>query len=221
MWSRRAFTLIELLVVIGIVALLVGLLAPALGRARRCAGEARCLVQLRTLAQFSHIYADDHRDFMPRSQHSAFAHQAAPWGYAFFEPLAGHPYQPGDPAWEAVFNGPYRCPLDRRDSGWSYGFNVYFELDPGETLGPVWVRRSNAPSPHATVLFGELLAAASSDHAMAHFWTQAGAPPEIDPRRHQAGTGVAFLDGHAATHSFQRLFDLDSNTDRFNPATAR
>lgn len=46
----RAFTIIELLVVVSFIALLIGLLLPALSGARGLARNARCLAQLRTLA---------------------------------------------------------------------------------------------------------------------------------------------------------------------------
>lgn len=60
-----AFTLIELLVVISIIALLVGILLPALGAARRTARNAVCLSNIRqiTVAQLS--YAQDNRSFLP------------------------------------------------------------------------------------------------------------------------------------------------------------
>ncbi len=63
--SRRGFTLIELLVVVAIIALLIAILLPSLGRARENAKRTTCSTHLRTWAQGFRMYADTNNDALP------------------------------------------------------------------------------------------------------------------------------------------------------------
>ncbi len=61
------FTLIELLVVISIIALLIGILLPALSRARESSRAVACGNNVRTIGLAMEYYADDNRDYFPRA----------------------------------------------------------------------------------------------------------------------------------------------------------
>src|SRR4051812_23210885 len=63
--NLRAFTLVELLVVIGIIAVLVAILLPALGRARAQAQSVACLANLRSIGQVMGIYAVNNKQSLP------------------------------------------------------------------------------------------------------------------------------------------------------------
>ena len=63
--SRGAFTLVELLVVIGIIAVLISILLPTLGRAREAANRTACLANMRTIGQMYLLYAHDNKRQIP------------------------------------------------------------------------------------------------------------------------------------------------------------
>jgi prepilin-type N-terminal cleavage/methylation domain-containing protein/prepilin-type processing-associated H-X9-DG protein len=62
---QRGFTLVELLVVIGIIAVLIGILLPALGRARASANSVACMANLRSIGQAIAIYTVQSKGMLP------------------------------------------------------------------------------------------------------------------------------------------------------------
>jgi prepilin-type N-terminal cleavage/methylation domain-containing protein/prepilin-type processing-associated H-X9-DG protein len=63
--DRRAFTLIELLVVVAIIALLVAILLPSLGKAKKRANITRCLANIRGVVGVLNVYMTDHQCQLP------------------------------------------------------------------------------------------------------------------------------------------------------------
>jgi prepilin-type N-terminal cleavage/methylation domain-containing protein/prepilin-type processing-associated H-X9-DG protein len=69
---RRGFTLVELLVVIGIIALLVGVLLPTLGRARKVAYAIKCQSNIKQLVTGMIMYANENKGSYPSCSGSDF-----------------------------------------------------------------------------------------------------------------------------------------------------
>jgi prepilin-type N-terminal cleavage/methylation domain-containing protein len=63
--KRRGFTLIELLVVVAIIALLIAILLPSLGKARELSNRSACAANLRGIGQSCAVYANDNNDAFP------------------------------------------------------------------------------------------------------------------------------------------------------------
>jgi prepilin-type N-terminal cleavage/methylation domain-containing protein len=146
--TKRGFSLIELLVVIGIIAILIGIMLPVMGKVRQSGNRTACASNLREIGNMFQMYLNEHKQRVPRVN-SVPSINLLPGYPSIYELL--EPYTRGV---QKIF----RCPSDRiineypgttrrfetyyEQEGGSYEYNVFFNAfayDEMTGVNKVWI----------------------------------------------------------------------------------
>ncbi len=171
----KGFTLIELLVVIAIIAVLMGILMPALNRVKEQAREVSCRANLRQYGIVQNMYLNDFDNRFPNPWLSLVATEEPVPGFQRFCRWHSPQYPPDGPLWAYMpevkvnlcptfnvlansygDNHPYHDPANPIDPMYGYSMNAFLG-DPqssGSTAGGIRAKNlGEVTRPHAEVFF--------------------------------------------------------------------
>ena len=230
--NRRGFTLVELLVVISIIALLLAILMPALGRAREQAKALVCRSNLRQQSLAFILYAENNDRYPPVYDHWAIGGGWPHW-WNYIRPYLSEKSERGDYSDQSDV---YRCPSGK--TGKEYGldstamiksicsYGMYDQLSfakPVQVVRPsgcvaivdIWCTLTAAIGPGNLVGMGHFGIGKPSWTA----WDPKKSPPcrvsngfRPSVRHNKGGPNIVWADGHVSWMTAEDLYDDGKDT---------
>lgn len=213
--GRFAFTLVELLVVIGIIALLISVLLPALSAARESSKRVQCLSNLRQMVIAAQAYVNNNGGFFPIAYYDAYEGTTT-YSYAWDLTTIYGPGRPTEVVPGLLWAGRgttkiQQCPSFEGGANYlvdpftGYNYNTSYIGHGQYEAVPAPVKAVSIRRPAAVAIFGDGQYGSGANKFMRAPFpnpgdeTFSGRWAGTQGFRHRKTTNVAFCDGHAET----------------------